>query len=422
MSTPPDHRLTASTSRNPIADLNSNDPVKVKRALNTVDPAIILKDLETPARPRWAESFEDWVEIHMPRSIFEPWAVQQGDEHTYYEYGRVRQRLGIRCLPTSTHDSTSRVLQAQGSQEIGKLSSQSQGQLIIGQSTQFMGFDFPGLPPNRTKEPDAYLTLRGRESPLVVLEAGWAEREDDLIKDAQLWLHGTYDLVTFVVIVIFTESGHLRIELPENDERKFTGAETEDRLSDGRIIDGVEEDGPGASFADMRTLALKLQELEKDGALMKPLLGEIEARMSIYRKVRQGDPETSIMSSVGFGVDDLRVFLANEAKVFPAADSTAIDLPWAEILIRESEDVALEDFKRTLSLNPMGFQEEIKEALPQMLKKRALDRAALILERKGRMVPGPTFSQLKRSVDDGHEDYATLEAQGSNAKKRKTAP
>lgn len=28
----------------------------------------------------------------------------------------------------------------------------------------------------------------------------------------------------------------------------------------------------------------------------------------------------------------------------------------------------------------MGFQGEIKEALPPMLKKRALDRAALILE------------------------------------------
>lgn len=68
---------------------------------------------------------------------------------------------------------------------------------------------------------------------------------------------------------------------------------------------------------------------------MKPLLGEIEARMSIYRKLWQGDPETSIMSSVGFCVDDLRVFLANEAKVFPAADLTAIVLQWAEILIGE---------------------------------------------------------------------------------------
>lgn len=69
---------------------------------------------------------------------------------------------------------------------------------------EFMGFDFPGLLPNRTKEPDGYLTLRGCEFPLVVLEAGWAEREEDLIKDAQLWLHGTYDAVAFVVIIIFT--------------------------------------------------------------------------------------------------------------------------------------------------------------------------------------------------------------------------
>lgn len=198
--------------------------------------------------------------------------------------------------------------------------------------------------------------------------------------------------------------------------------ETEDRLSDGTMIDGVEEeDGPGASFADMRTLARKLQDLEKDGLLMKPLLGDIKARMCVYRKVRQGDPETGIMSSVGFGVDDLKIFLANDAKVLTVSDSTAIELPWAEILRTDSEDFALKDLKRNLSLNPTGFQEAIEEALPQMTKKRALDQAALILERTGRIVPGPTFSKLKRGIGDGNEDYAPPEAQGPNAKKRKTA-
>lgn len=88
--------------------------------------------------------------------------------------------------------------------------------------------------------------------------------------------------------------------------------------------------------------------------------------MCVYRKVRQGDPETGIMSSVGFRVDDLKIFLANDA-VFPVADSTAIKLPWAEILRTDSEDFALKDLKRNLSLNPTGFQEAIEEALPQMI-------------------------------------------------------
>ncbi|OJJ79779.1 uncharacterized protein ASPGLDRAFT_52316 [Aspergillus glaucus CBS 516.65] len=73
------------------------------------------------------------------------------------------------------------------------------------------------------------------------------------------------------------------------------------------------------------------------------------------------------MSSVGFGVDDLKIFLANDAKVFPVADSTAIELPWAKILRTDSEDFALKDLKRNLSLNPTGFQEAIEEALPQMI-------------------------------------------------------
>lgn len=84
--------------------------------------------------------------------------------------------------------------------------------------------------------------------------------------------------MAFVVIIIFTESKDLRLELPENEERKFTEMETEDRLSDGKMIDGIEEeDCPEASFTDMRTLARKLQDLEKNGLLMKPFVGEIKA-------------------------------------------------------------------------------------------------------------------------------------------------
>lgn len=79
------HRLAASTSSNPVADLNSNDPAKVKRALSAVDPASILKNLETPARSRRAELLEYWIEVHIPRSIFEPWDLQQRDKRTYYE-------------------------------------------------------------------------------------------------------------------------------------------------------------------------------------------------------------------------------------------------------------------------------------------------------------------------------------------------
>lgn len=151
-------------------------------------------------------------------------------------------------------------------------------------------------------------------SPCDVRSAGWSEKERDLIRDAQLWLRGTNDQVTFPIIVTFTENTDLRVELP--DDRKFIGT---DRLCNGNMIECLGEDGPEASSSDIHALAFKLRELEERGTLMKPLLGNIEARMRVFRKVREGDSLTRVISSVD---SDSRVFLAHDAKVFPVANST----------------------------------------------------------------------------------------------------
>ena len=69
---PMDEPVSTSAPSNPEINLRSDDPVKIKDALARINPETILKDLEGPVRPRWAEALEDWVEVHMPRSLFEP--------------------------------------------------------------------------------------------------------------------------------------------------------------------------------------------------------------------------------------------------------------------------------------------------------------------------------------------------------------
>lgn len=70
---------------------------------------------------------------------------------------------------------------------------------------EFNGFDFPEYPIGRSKEPVAFIMVRGGRFPLVVLESGFSERESSLVRDAQLWLYGGHAAVKFAVIVIITE-------------------------------------------------------------------------------------------------------------------------------------------------------------------------------------------------------------------------
>ena len=256
-----------------------------------------------------------------------------------------------------------------------------------------------------------------------MLEAGWAEREQELINDAQLWLHWTFGLVTFVVIITFTESKDLRLQQGEADKTGYDEGEVEGQLTDGTAIGVDNDDDSEGSYYEMRKLARRLQELEKDGKLVKPLLGSVEARLCLYRRCREDDPEMGIKLSDNVHQEGFQVFLEKEAKVFPKADPD-VTMPWGEVLVNEAGGVPIDDLKKNMVLSPKGFEDGIEEALPDMIKGRALERASMLLERHGRYVPGPTFSQLKRGVGDGDGDYVPSqesEAEGGQAKKRKTS-
>lgn len=124
-------------SEDVTADITGTDPAKVRRALNALGPARVLRDLEKPSRPAWTEVLHDWVEVDMPRSIFEPWEVRQleRDSSVYWEYDAKRQRLGIRCVPTAIHEAPPNSFRAQAFQELLQLSRKSQDLFEVGSNT-----------------------------------------------------------------------------------------------------------------------------------------------------------------------------------------------------------------------------------------------------------------------------------------------
>ena len=243
------------------------------------------------------------------------------------------------------------------------------------------------------------------------------KKESELIKDARIWAHGSRGSVAFVIIIIITEN---KVVI-SNGKEKFSVQEAEERCSNGaRIVESigsvVDEQAAQSPFSAQWALAREVERLDAEGNLMKPLLGEVTAKMHVFRKFRDGDKPESVKREDGFGVEEFPVYRVAEADLFPVADDKPICLPWKEIL---GKGVGAGDQKKAFVLHPNEFQEGIEEAIPQRKKVCAQTRAAVILERNGELEAGPTFSELKRGVDIDDE-YVPSETEGRAQKKRKT--
>lgn len=219
--------------------------------------------------------------------------------------------------------------------------------------------------------------------------------------------------MAFVIIIIITEN---KVVI-SNGKEKFSEQEAEERCSNGaRIVESIGSVVDESPFSAQWALAREVERLDAEGSLMKPLLGEVTARMHVFRKFRDGDKPESIKREDGFGVEEFPVYRVAEADLFPVADDKPICLPWKEIL---GKGVGAGDQKKAFVLHPNEFQEGIEEAIPQRKKVCAQTRAAVILERNGELEAGPTFSELKRGVDIDDE-YVPSETEGRAQKKRKT--
>lgn len=253
------------------------------------------------------------------------------------------------------------------------------------------------------------------------MEAGSSERESELIQDAQLWLHGSRAAVSFVLVVIITESKSI-CDDRRNPKRHLNDEEVEERLADGTQIQESNGTESEPSTLDQLQFADELRRLHAQKKLMKPLVGDIEANLSVYRKAREGDDEGKKRTSEEFA--KISIFLRDEAAIYPNADKKTIDLPWKEIMGDQIKTLASEDTNKSFTLESQQFKSEIEEAIRLTVKRRARQRAGAILERRGRIEPGPTFGELKRGITKGNEPYEPSDCsdgddEGPRVKKRK---
>lgn len=181
------------------------------------------------------------------------------------------------------------------------------------------------------KEPDCFVKVKERDHPSIVVEIGWSESARDLIKDAHLWLWGTEPSTQYVILIEHVESKVLRDDRLEN-EKKWNLAELdmEERLSNGGLIkvDGTPDDDVATQWAWRE----QLLQLHHEDKLMKPLLGSVKSTLYIYRRTRDGDDETKIVSNPISTDQDQDIYLDFEAEIYPNVPTKATKVKWEDIL------------------------------------------------------------------------------------------
>lgn len=247
------------------------------------------------------------------------------------------------------------------------------------------------------KQPDASLQVKGDDFPSVVCESGWAEKMDDLQRDAELWLLHTDGQTGVVLVLAFTES------FGDDDDTALTAGvpdppsavvepDTNQEASQATSDSSETSDSPTeeslllsciTDATTPRALAADLLDLHRRHQLSKPLLGRIHATMHVFRA---NDSLTAIEESY-------------TAVLLPApADMQhqAFTLTMFDLLGDLAEDEGIDpDEEVVFPLD--ALREVVREQIPKMERMRSADRAASVLKGLGLWQKVETFAQYKRS-------------------------
>ncbi|KAG0634938.1 hypothetical protein HOY80DRAFT_485453 [Tuber brumale] len=126
-------------------------------------------------------------------------------------------------MPTPTHDSLQYFFtQTVFGTFVKKVEFLKAQELVTtGAGTSFTGFEGDWCR-STEKLPDAFVRVKGSEFSVVVCEAGWAEKLEDLTTDAKLWLLNTGGQTKIVIVTCFTET-HTKSETGPTSETDPTG-------------------------------------------------------------------------------------------------------------------------------------------------------------------------------------------------------
>jgi hypothetical protein len=104
--------------------IESDDYLKVRAALDKIDPKALLDQIDKPERPKWQTIIlDEWVSLHIPRDIFKEWDARRREwDHVYFEYDPSTETMLIKCMPSTMHDAVQMNFAFQAGGAISKLS------------------------------------------------------------------------------------------------------------------------------------------------------------------------------------------------------------------------------------------------------------------------------------------------------------
>lgn len=142
-------------------------------------------------------------------------------------------------------------------------------------------------------------------------------------------------------------------ERPYDQTHSLSDEEVEERRADGSLI-GF----PGAASEEDETkLAAKLELLQNNKHLMKHLVGNLLAKLRVYRRAHSGNPDERITKRHTSSSTDLTIFLRNEVEIYPKMNGPSVCLPWKEIVETRPDDLSPENLMNGLILIWWDFRD-----------------------------------------------------------------
>ncbi|KAG0636817.1 hypothetical protein HOY80DRAFT_1024191 [Tuber brumale] len=244
-------------------------------------------------------------------------AVIENDE-IRQEYNFLNERFVIKCGTLPTHEALPQFFSSCILSSLTERFGAKQTMSLVRIGTGMTFRNFTGDSCGRSKKvPDAYVKLPAADFPTIVCEAGWSEDHLALMDDVKLWLLHTRGQTRLVIVISFTEShktstsevenkgsrvgddepgvedGGLEVGQEERPENGEPGVGGEPGMRDGglgggarnrvsiseeqMVIDSIDET---TGFHD---LIAKLLDLNHRGKLKKPLVGDLQGKVQVYK-------------------------------------------------------------------------------------------------------------------------------------------
>lgn len=414
-SSPPGPSSSEDVKSVPIIPLWHHDafiPDYPRPLLSTLTPSFLEDKIETRDRDMIIRDVSEdtlysWETLHPEVRETSP---------LRYEYDSYTSRFIVKCATSPAHESVTIFFTHQVSRALESRLSEDQYLDMVQVSSGacmrpspyclvcrftdktvtlgYRGFNGNGYTAHSKKLPDAYVHIDGYHFPTVVCETGWAEKMDDLKRDARLWLLGTQGQTRVVVVVAFNEIHAPVLQPVPADATDPAATDAGQDMPTGGSSDGSEVDLYHEEMAllasinrstEFLILAEALLSLNHQQKLQKPLLGSVVATVHLFRATPAGDGITEYFSCtllpLPIALDAPQNIPLTLGDLLSPAVASAHDL--------NPDEPVLLPLARLRAI--------VAKQLPKQESERSMDRAMALMKKRGVWENLPTFAQDKRT-------------------------